>query len=622
MRKSVLLFVLCSMAAVMSYAQSTVVKGITVVVGFEGDSTSLDFNKLGEMINEPSGFDEWGNNGSVREYFLELSDGKFDASAEMVHVTLDSSYHYYNESGERRQKLFGEVVDRINEKYPSGFNGLSVHPQDNKLWYFQMVCKKTPGSGGGPVHFWANQDNQSLSIKNNGVDLPVKNVAYIPFSGDPDINPVCHELGHNLFNWNDYYDASGTTGNIGHYCMMGSGGNVGNPMPLNPALRNGQGWIDQVIDITNIENQVFTATANDVSQVYKYTNEDNPEEYLLIEPYIHGGYYIPQIGDGYTTDQGLAIWYVDEDGNPNKPRLRVVQADGTNEMHDPDASHRDHRGDLTDLFDDFYDVFSDDTHPFRWKDGSKTDLEISEISAPGATMSFTVKTVQGEDLTDVYDVPQASAIPNGFQQYSEVHTLGTGGPDLSHVSNSVFNWWGNGSNPQGLYQFSLETTNGSPAYYTNVADHATYQLHQPSPEISIDASVGYAGLEGDYWVTFDQNNLVLVEKSGDYALYFSNSATPPNAKLANEYTAEVSPKENTEKPEITIAPNPSAYEGTLHLPEEMKNVTVNVFDSRGNQVDRFEGRNDVSFGADYKPGLYHVKVSGSNGQEQLTFLKQ
>lgn len=126
------------------------------------------------------------------------------------------------------------------------------------------------------------------------------------------------------------------------------------------------------------------------------------------------------------------------------------------------------------------------------------------------------------------DVPATAGIPNGFRQYSYVHTLGTGGPNLSNVFNSVFNWWGNSSNPNGLYQFTLETTNHTPRSYTNIPDYGSYSLHSSDPEISINSSIGFSGLDGDYWVVLDGDNLVLVEKSGSYALYFSNSSTAPN----------------------------------------------------------------------------------------------
>ncbi len=132
------------------------------------------------------------------------------------------------------------------------------------------------------------------------------------------------------------------------------------------------------------------------------------------------------------------------------------------------------------------------------------------------------------DLLDSYNVPRNTGIPNGFRRYSNVHVIGNNGPDLDNVFNSVLNWWGNSNNPNGLYQFTLETNNGSPRHYTNIPDFASYQLHAENPEISINASSGFSNLSGNYWINLDGDNLVLVEKSGAYALYFSNSSEGPS----------------------------------------------------------------------------------------------
>ncbi|WP_010182252.1 zinc metalloprotease [Aquimarina agarilytica] len=143
-----------------------------------------------------------------------------------------------------------------------------------------------------------------------------------------------------------------------------------------------------------------------------------------------------------------------------------------------------------------------------------------------------IKIIYGADtagnLLTKYDVPRSTGIPNGFRKYSNVHVIGINGPNLNNVFNSVLNWWGNSNNPNGLHQFTLETNNGTPRSYTNIVDFASYQLHQANPEITINASSGFSNLSGNYWINIDGDNLVLVEKSGTHALYFSNSSEAPS----------------------------------------------------------------------------------------------
>lgn len=240
------------------------------------------------------------------------------------------------------------------------------------------------------------------------------------------------------------------------------------------------------------------------------------------------------------------------------------------------------------------------------------DAEAAVLAAGGGSTT---------DLLDEFNVPRSSGIPTGFRKYSNVHTIGTGGPDLSNVFNSVFNWWGNSGNPNGLYQFTLETTDGNPSHYTDMVQHASYSLHQSNPDIDIYSSVGFTNLDGEYWINLDGSNLVLVEKSGDYALYFSNSSTPPSLRRA-----DLGGMENVFAEDLmsaTASPNPFSNSIEVHIPESMGAASLTVVDSKGTPIENLstEGGN-VSLGSSYAPGIYMIKVIGETGVEQLTVIKQ
>lgn len=234
-------------------------------------------------------------------------------------------------------------------------------------------------------------------------------------------------------------------------------------------------------------------------------------------------------------------------------------------------------------------------------------------------------TIESEETTTtnllaVYNVPSPSAIPNGFKQYSYVHTLGNSGPNMSSVFNSVFNWWGSQWNTSGLYQFTLETTTGQPRHYTNLTDYSTYSLHQANPEFNINSSTGFPGLDGNYWVTLDGNNLVLVEKSGLYALYFSNSATAPT--LPNSSAKKALAMEEEETYELLGHPNPFSQTVSMVIPEEMGNCHVEVADMTGMLVESFDASaGKIILGGDYKPGIYNISISGNNTSKQLKIVK-
>ena len=381
-------------------AQVTTINGLTVVIDFTDAKIGATNTEISAMLNQVSGFNQWGNIGSVRQFFDIQSNGKILLNSQVVRVSLAHNQDYYNSSGsyDGGQQLLMDAVNAINIQNPGGFNGLTVHPTDNRLWYFLMI---KAGAVTG-VSYWAVS---SLSVRNNSLPLPVKNVALVGYGGsNPSISVICHEFGHHLFGWTDYYNTTGyQSTNLGHYCLMGSGGSSTTPMPVNPILRRLSGWIPDVVELKGEETRVLTIRSNSPSPAYRYVNPFNSKEYYMIEALAHGGYYCGIDVDGYETDQGLAIWYVDEEAGMDKPmsvpypRIKLVQADGHDEMHDPAKTHREWRGDLDDLFDNVHPEFNSGLYPgFTWRDGSETGLFLTDISAPGATMTVTVR---GRDNT-------------------------------------------------------------------------------------------------------------------------------------------------------------------------------------------------------------------------------
>ncbi len=891
MRKHLLLWSVALLCTLQAFSQT--IKGLTVVVGYSDRASNIDMTTVTNMMNASSGFNLWSNNGSVREYWQKMSNNKVDLTQTVIKVVLTRTAAYYhgpNLPYDGGQELVKDVVAAINQQYPTGFTGLTPKPNDGRLWCFNLLS--LDGFGGGVAYGVGN----NLSIKNNGVSLPIRHVALNKYGNlTPDINVICHELGHHVFDWADYYNNSSLVAtNLGHYCLMGSGGALGSPMPVSAPLRHQKGWITNVVDLTNKlrEEAVYPVIPNDYTTVYKFINEHNTREYLLIEAATHSRYYLSKTGDGYVPDQGLMIWYVDEEGGfsrsgqSNHLYVKLIQADGQDEMHDLSKTHRDHRGDDADLFGRIVKAFSASSTYFTWKNGSAIGLNLSVISditptstgplmaiktpasrtlevtagingtilpkgmlncAPGSSKTLTIvpdigyetaevkvnnvvkpitntltfsniqttyqtafasfkpsltqdrlpnpwsladigrsshpivgvggyrngafgitsygadiwnnddqftfihqqlngdgeiiariasynrcndwsksgvmireslepgskhflfaktgtqgfapqyrkesngpsfhnednlnvggapdkaywiklkragqtftayysmdgvswtlaqtetipmqakvyiglcasgafgttmpnKTVFDQvtvnatipNLFGVYNVPSPTAIPAGFKKYSRVYTVGTGGPNLSNVFNSVFNWQGSTSNPKGLYQFTLETTNGVPRSYTNLTDFAVYALHTNAPYIVFNQSTGFPGLAGSYWINFKGNDLVLVDVNGNYAIVFTN--TTPTAR--NTF-------DKAQLDELTCYPNPSQGVSMLEIPAKLGRAHVTVLNMTGAIVETHEDASGtLSIGEKLRKGVYLIQVKTENLQKTIRFVKQ
>jgi len=52
--------------------------GITLLIDFSDDTATMSISDIDDFLNSDSGYTGYGNNGSVREYFSDISDGLLD----------------------------------------------------------------------------------------------------------------------------------------------------------------------------------------------------------------------------------------------------------------------------------------------------------------------------------------------------------------------------------------------------------------------------------------------------------------------------------------------------------------------------------------------------------------
>ena len=122
-------------------------------------------------------------------------------------------------------------------------------------------------------------------------------------------------------------------------------------------------------------------------------HKKNDTEYFILENRQKVG------RDSVLPDVGLAIWHVDELGSNNFEQMTLFQHyECSLEQADNhfDLESGANAGDADDLFGaPKYRVFGSMTSPSsKWWDGLASGLEITDISAPGASM--TVKTKKGQ----------------------------------------------------------------------------------------------------------------------------------------------------------------------------------------------------------------------------------
>ncbi len=158
--------------------------------------------------------------------------------------------------------------------------------------------------------------------------------------------------------------------------------------------------------------------------------------------------------------------------------------------------------------------------------GLLVDANISELSGV-FDLSNSIEVIRKEEgqQTDCgFNTPVNSPLPTINSQFTNIFVLGTGGPDVSNVANFTINW---DLANNGLYQFSMNTNNGTPSWWNDFLPKVTQNFSTSQPEITITNS-GFPNLDGSYWATVDTDNFVLVSKTKGFTLYFSTSSTVPN----------------------------------------------------------------------------------------------
>ncbi len=226
----------------------------------------------------------------------------------------------------------------------------------------------------------------------------------------------------------------------------------------------------------------------------------------------------------------------------------------------------------------------------------------------GATDTASVMITVTDDTIDpptgdcTFGAPTETSLVSVNTSYDNIYILGTGGPNLDSITLFTLNW---SLANNGLYQFSFNL-NTAPWYID--FSSATQNFNEANPQISL-IGTGIPGLDGDYFVTTDQRNFVLV--ANDYSIYFSNSTTAPTCEVVVNRENEI---ENTS---FEIFPNPAITSISVQNKTDLKNSIITISDLSGKELKSLrvststtEMTIDIS---GIKSGLYLVRILDGSG---------
>ncbi|MBN1604781.1 MAG: hypothetical protein JW915_24440, partial [Chitinispirillaceae bacterium] len=135
-------------------------------------------------------------------------------------------------------------------------------------------------------------------------------------------------------------------------------------------------------------------------------------------------------------------------------------------------------------------------------------------SAISDTVNVTVNS--SSNLLAKYGVPTADPFSSVIKNFTSIVTEGTGAPSMAQVNKIMFNW---DLQNNGLWDFGMTTNNGKPSWYVDLKSKIKHTFKNNNPGCTISGS-GFDGFDGEYYITMDGENMVLVEKTGQYAVIF------------------------------------------------------------------------------------------------------
>jgi M6 family metalloprotease-like protein len=386
--------------------------GLCLLIDFSDEPGTISRTEVEKFCNQP-GYSGFGNSGSVFDYFLDNSIGR----CRYTNIVPDyyRAQHpksYYTDrnisQGVRAREL---ILEALTHFKANGFDFTPLTADGSGFVYAMNVYY-----AGEVVNNWAEGLWPHAWHLASPVALVPGKSAYdyqfTDMSHELSLGTFCHENGHMLCDYPDLYDYGSESSGVGAYCLMCAGGNINekNPVHISAYLKRLSGWARNVTAIQHNQQIDLPSGQNDFAMFAK-----NNGEYFIVENRRKSG------RDVSLPDEGLAIWHADEvDGDNSNEQmtsgqhyeLSLKQADGKFNLE----KLRHHYGDATDLYGKAIKRFADATSPgSKWWDGTVSNLDIFEISAPGDMIRFRAKLFQDGDTgaeTILRESTPGSAIPD------------------------------------------------------------------------------------------------------------------------------------------------------------------------------------------------------------------
>ncbi|MDP6506495.1 MAG: M6 family metalloprotease domain-containing protein, partial [Planctomycetota bacterium] len=241
---------------------SGTIKHLVIMVNYTDLSFIKSVSEMDDVFNK-TGHDASGAKGSVRDFYLEVSDNSVTVESTLAGpVTVDNPFAYYGATDPgtgrdiRRRELAEDAVDKLEQ---SGFDFAPFDGDSDGSVDGLTILHAGGGQevgGNDENYIWSHAWAMTTVKTYDGVSLWKYNASPELYSGTTitRIGVICHELGHHLFSLPDLYDTNGGSQGLGQFCLMSGGTwNAGGhgPAHMNVWCKQRLGWVTPTLISTD-----------------------------------------------------------------------------------------------------------------------------------------------------------------------------------------------------------------------------------------------------------------------------------------------------------------------------------------------------------------------------------
>ncbi len=249
-------------------------------------------------------------------------------------------------------------------------------------------------------------------------------------------------------------------------------------------------------------------------------------------------------------------------------------------------------------------------------EGSTSVIVTTEDGSFTASATITVEAIDTTGCN--FETPSASPLPTVNATYKYVYVSGNG-PDLSNMTNFTINW---DLDNNGLWQLSMNTSDGNPNWWNDLKSDASQTFSSASPTLTL-SETGFDGLDATYYVALDDGNFVMDEVNGSCIIYFSNASESPCSSLKS---TESGIDSQSLAKGITVYPNP--FSSTFYIELDNSEIEgLKIYNSIGKLMNvniKFISDSKATVDFEGESGLYfiHVLTKEGNAVQQILKLYQ